>query len=90
MTEKTSPVQCPRRHPGTAPATSTTVESSQSSRASDTGTPLAAVTDLPQQRRSDLRTRHARGLSTLMTERSDLRGVNALADFVDDAVRWSA
>ena len=36
-----------------------------------------------------LRSRHARGLTTLMDARTDLRGVHALADFVDDAVRWS-
>ncbi|WP_141014628.1 hypothetical protein [Nocardioides sambongensis] len=43
-----------------------------------------------QTRRNALRDRHARNLTTLMTERDDLRGVHALADFVDDAVRWSA
>ena len=36
-----------------------------------------------------LRSRHAQGLTTLMDARTDLRGVHALADFVDDAVRWS-
>lgn len=41
------------------------------------------------ERRTALRNRHARGLTRLMTERSDLRGVHALADFVDDAVRWT-
>ncbi|TYL49679.1 hypothetical protein FXB39_11905 [Nocardioides sp. BGMRC 2183] len=52
-----------------------------------------AATDastLAQARRNELRDRHARNLTTLMTERDDLRGVHALADFVDDAVRWSA
>jgi hypothetical protein len=34
--------------------------------------------------------RHAQGLTRLMEARSDLRGVHALADLVDDAVRWSA
>lgn len=34
--------------------------------------------------------RHAQALSTLMTEREDLRGVHALADLVADASRWSA
>lgn len=42
------------------------------------------------ERRHALRTRHAQGLIRLMEERSDLRGVHALADFVDDAVRWTA
>jgi len=40
--------------------------------------------------RTRLRNRHSQALSTLMAERADLRGVNALADFVDDSVRWSA
>ncbi|GAA3830564.1 hypothetical protein [Nocardioides panacisoli] len=42
------------------------------------------------ERRAALRTRHAQGLTRLMEERADLRGVHALADFVDDAVRWTA
>lgn len=42
------------------------------------------------ERRAALRTRHAQGLTRLMEERRDLRGVHALADFVDDAVRWTA
>lgn len=46
--------------------------------------------DRSLERRHALRTRHAQGLSRLMKERTDLRGVNALADFVDDAVRWTA
>ncbi|MBM7516909.1 hypothetical protein [Nocardioides nitrophenolicus] len=41
-------------------------------------------------RRTALRDRHAQGLSRLMDERTDLRGVHPLADFVDDAIRWSA
>ncbi|WP_183093709.1 hypothetical protein [Nocardioides stalactiti] len=41
-------------------------------------------------RRAALRDRHAEGLTRLMAERRDLRGVHALADFVDDAVRWTA
>ncbi|GAA1516393.1 hypothetical protein [Nocardioides humi] len=41
-------------------------------------------------RRAALRSRHAQGLSRLMEERSDLRGVHPLADFVDDAIRWTA
>lgn len=40
--------------------------------------------------RAILRTRHAQGLARLMAERDDLRGVHALADFVDDALRWTA
>ena len=41
-------------------------------------------------KRAALRVRHAQGLTTLMNQRDDLRGVHALADFVDDAVRWTA
>ena len=36
--------------------------------------------DEMQARRAALRTRHARGLASLMSERAELRGVNALAD----------
>lgn len=42
------------------------------------------------EQRLALRTRHAQGLTRLMEQRADLRGVHALADFVDDAVRWTA
>lgn len=42
------------------------------------------------ERRNLLRHRHAKELTRLMTDREDLRGVHALADFVDDAVRWTA
>ncbi|MDO9494366.1 MAG: hypothetical protein Q7J48_01565 [Nocardioides sp.] len=47
-------------------------------------------TDQAREKRAALKLRHARGLTTLMDERSDLRGVHALADLVDDAVRWTA
>lgn len=42
------------------------------------------------EQRTLLRTRHSHNLTRLMEARADLRGVNAWADFVDDAVRWSA
>ena len=42
------------------------------------------------EQRTLLRTRHSHNLTRLMEARTDLRGVNAWADFVDDAVRWSA
>ena len=42
-----------------------------------------------RQHRDTLRLRHAHLLTRLMATRDDLRGVHALADFVDDAVRWS-
>ncbi|MDN4161370.1 hypothetical protein [Nocardioides abyssi] len=40
--------------------------------------------------RDALRLRHSQALARLMEEREDLRGVHALADFVDDSLRWSA
>ena len=40
--------------------------------------------------RAELRLRHTQALTALMEERADLRGVHALADHFDDAVRWSA
>lgn len=42
------------------------------------------------ERRITLRVRHSQALTSLMEQRDDLRGVLPLADFVDDAVRWSA
>ena len=46
--------------------------------------------DRIRDQRERLRLRHSQALTTLMGTRSDLRGVTALADLVDDAVRWSA
>jgi hypothetical protein len=48
--------------------------------------------DLERRRRhrDTLRLRHAHLLARLMATRDDLRGVHALADFVDDSVRWTA
>jgi hypothetical protein len=40
--------------------------------------------------RVSLKSRHSQALSSLMEEREDLRGVHALADFVDDSLRWTA
>ncbi|GAB2870673.1 hypothetical protein [Nocardioides pacificus] len=34
--------------------------------------------------------RHTQALTSLMDNRQDLRGVYAMADLVDDFVRWSA
>lgn len=54
--------------------------------------PPTSTTDLDRirEQRERLETRHSQGLTRLMGARSDLRGVHALADLVDDAVRWSA
>jgi hypothetical protein len=42
------------------------------------------------ERRAALRVKHTQALTTLMDERADLKGVHALADYFDEAVRWSA
>jgi hypothetical protein len=47
---------------------------------------IARVSD----HRNELRTRHSQALARLMEERSDLYGVNALADLVSDSLRWTA
>ncbi|WP_243058652.1 hypothetical protein [Nocardioides sp. SR21] len=48
------------------------------------------TTDQLRERRTNLRLRHAQAITSLMEERTDLRGVHALADYFDEAVRWSA
>ena len=40
--------------------------------------------------RAALKDRHAQALTRLMAEREDLKGVHALADQLDEAVRWTA
>jgi hypothetical protein len=46
--------------------------------------------DRIRKQRDSLRLRHAQQLTRLMATRDDLRGVHALADLVDDSVRWTA
>ncbi len=46
--------------------------------------------EIRREQRAALKVRHAQKVSTLMNQRDDLRGVHALADFVADAVRWTA
>ena len=46
--------------------------------------------ELLKRRRDEIRARHAAALGSLMAQRDDLRGVYAFADYLDDAVRWSA
>ena len=61
---------------------------------SDAADPRAAAADdtvdRRLERRAQLRDRHVQGVTRLMEQRSDLRGVLPLADLVDDAVRWTA
>jgi hypothetical protein len=40
--------------------------------------------------RASLKDKHSQALSRLMADRSDLKGVHALADLVSDSLRWSA
>ena len=70
------------RHPRQAPAALTLVHG---------GRAEAVLPDpaLERARAHALRDRHAEGLTRLLSERDDLRGVHALADLVDDAIRWS-
>ena len=53
-------------------------------------TDLKTAADKLGEKRAALRLRHSQRLTALMEARNDLRGVHALADFVDDSVRWSA
>ncbi len=46
--------------------------------------------EIRRRQRDALRLRHVHLLGRLMSTRDDLRGVHALADFVDDSVRWTA
>ena len=50
----------------------------------------AHTADRLLEQRTLLRMRHAQALTSLMAERDDLRGVHALADHFDEAVRRSA
>jgi hypothetical protein len=50
----------------------------------------AATLDQRRAARAALKTRHSQSVVRLMDERIDLRGVHALADFVDESVRWTA
>ena len=56
----------------------------------DTTTHPADDFDNVLERRYAFINRHAQGLTQLMGQRDDLRGVHALADLVDDAIRWTA
>lgn len=53
-------------------------------------TPVTNISDKTAEQRAALKLRHSGKLTALMDARTDLRGVHALADFVDDSVRWSA
>jgi hypothetical protein len=56
----------------------------------DTTTTPERELDRIREQRVQLKLRHAQALTRLMEERDDLRGVHALADYFDDAVRWTA
>lgn len=67
-----------------------TTSETQNVRRRTASTSADDTVDRSLERRAALRDRHAQGLTRLMEQRADLRGVHALADFVDDAVRWTA
>ncbi|WP_300390670.1 hypothetical protein [uncultured Nocardioides sp.] len=69
----------------TTPVTASTTASTPAST-----TDLKTAADKLGEQRAALRLRHSQRLTALMETRRDLRGVHALADFVDDSVRWSA
>ena len=69
----------------TTPVTASTTASTPAST-----TDLKTAADKLGEQRAALRLRHSQRLTALMEARNDLRGVHALADFVDDSVRWSA
>lgn len=50
----------------------------------------AQTLDQRRAARAALKTRHSQSVVRLMDERTDLRGVHPLADFVDESVRWTA
>jgi hypothetical protein len=50
----------------------------------------AETLDQRRAARAALKTRHSQSVVRLMDDRLDLRGVHALADFVDESVRWTA
>ena len=56
----------------------------------DQPTPIERDLERLLQQRERLEIQHSHALTSLMAERRDLRGVHALADLVDEAVRWSA
>lgn len=76
----------------TSPETQTAVRHLESVGAATSGTTTdaEAAAATTNSRRAALRDRHAQRLTTLMEQRRDLRGVHSLADFVDDAIRWTA
>ncbi|MFC7505539.1 hypothetical protein ACOACQ_13695 [Nocardioides sp. CPCC 206347] len=76
----------------TSPETQTAVRHLESVDAPTSGTTTDAEAAAANAiaRRAALRDRHAQRLTTLMEQRRDLRGVHQLADFVDDAIRWTA
>ena len=49
-----------------------------------------AEIEMVKHKQDETRARHSAALVSLMGERDDLRGVHAFADYLDDAVRWSA
>jgi hypothetical protein len=73
-----------------APTVPTPTEEAEMENPTATGSTTETTLDELRDQRVALRLRHAQALTSLMEERADLRGVHALADHFDEAVRWSA
>ncbi len=71
-------------------STVTTAEQFTELRAHEVAQHAATRAEALAEQRERLQTRHSHALTSLMSQRCDLRGVHALADFVDESVRWSA
>jgi hypothetical protein len=52
--------------------------------------PAATSAPAAPSKRESLEARHRRDIVTLLDRHEELRGVHAMADFFDDAVRWTA
>jgi len=91
MTSTQHSARDPRQQDRAAtPATVTVLPTSELTAAAPTADTADVGTDPKALARAALKSRHSQGLSKLYTDRDDLRGVHALADFVHDSVRWTA
>ncbi|WP_370249279.1 hypothetical protein [Nocardioides sp.] len=72
------------------PSGATPTEATSTTSLSGSATSLDSTFEQRLAQRAALRHRHSQSLVRLMTERDDLRGVHALADLVDESIRWTA
>lgn len=59
-------------------------------RDTDTDAAATAAAEVPPTKRWNTETRRSRDIIRLLEQHSELRGVHAMADLLDDAVRWTA